>query len=317
MTICVIHTGGTIGCAATPTGFALCDGLVETALAELAQSGNVQPGYEMVLADPLIDSSQARVADWNWIAGEIASRHDSFDGFVVIHGTDSMAFSAAALAFALEGLEKPVVLTGSMVPLSVEVNDGRGNLVAAMAAAQSATPGVWLQFAGQLLPGTRVQKRHSTAWDAFGADRQDVAPRAAADRFQCHSYAAKRIAVMTMTPGFDPQLLVDLNADAVILRCLGTGNVPGDAEFVAALQGLKARNMPTLVISQCLEGGIVMGTYSAALPLVQADVIDGRDLTLEAGYAKLMMALSRFETDAVALRAYMTAALAGEISPLP
>lgn len=314
MKICVIHTGGTIGSAPTPTGFAPKEGLVEAALAGLVREGQVQAGYDMVLADPLIDSSQARVADWNWIAGAIASRHDIYDGFVVIHGTDSMAYCAAALAFALEGLEKPVVLTGSMVPLSVEENDGRDNLVAAMAAAQSAAPGVWLQFAGKLLPGTRVQKRHSTAWDAFVADRADVVARAAGDGFCCHSYQAKRIAVVTLTPGFEAGLIADLRADAVILRCFGSGNVPGDAAFVAVLQDFKARDVPVLAISQCAEGGVVMGTYSAGAPLAAADAMDGRDLTLEAGYAKLMLALSRFEGDTAALRRYMQAPIAGEIS---
>lgn len=314
MRLCVIHTGGTIGSVATPTGFAPKAGLVEDTLARLVAAGQVQGGYDMVVADPLIDSSQATVADWNWIAGEIAARHASHDGFVVIHGTDSLAYCGAALTLALEGLTKPVIVTGSMVPLSVPDNDGESNLIGAMAAACSAAAGVWVQFAGQLLPGTRVQKVHSVAHDAFGADRRNVEPRIAAEAFRHHPYAEKAIAVITLTPGIQAAMLGEMcnRADGVILRCFGSGNVPGDAAFRTFLRDLAARNVPVLAISQCAAGGMVMGTYSAGAALAEARAMDGKDLTLEAGYAKLMMGLSRFA--GADLRVFVETPICGEIT---
>ncbi|MBT8155633.1 asparaginase [Epibacterium ulvae] len=314
MRLCVIHTGGTIGSTMTPTGFAPKPGLVEETLTRLVEAGEVQVAYDMVLADPLIDSSQAQVADWNWIAGEIAARHDSHDGFVVIHGTDSMCYAAAALALALEGLAKPVVVTGSMVPLSVAGNDGARNLVEAMAAACSAAPGVWVQFAGQLLPGTRVQKVHSVARDAFDADRRDVVPAVVADVFRQQIFASQSIAVITLTPGIQAAMLRDMcaRADGVILRCFGSGNVPGDAAFRAFLQDLAARDLPVLAISQCAAGGMVMGTYSAGAALAEARAIDGKDMTLEAAYAKLMLGLTRYE--GAALRQYLETPQCGGIT---
>ncbi|MEP5212033.1 asparaginase domain-containing protein [Sulfitobacter pontiacus] len=313
MRLCVIHTGGTIGSVMTPTGFAPKPGLVEETLEQLATAGQVQVAYDMVLADPLIDSSQAQVADWNWIAGEIAARHDSHDGFVVIHGTDSLAYAAGALALALEGLAKPVVVTGSMVPLSVQGNDGARNLVEAMAAACSAAPGVWVQFAGQLLPGTRVQKLNSVAEEAFGADRRDLAPVVVAPAFRQQVFAPQSIAVITLTPGVDPVMLGDMcaRADGVILRCFGSGNVPGDTVFRSFLRGLASRDMPVLAISQCAAGGMMMGTYSAGAALADARAIDGKDMTLEVAYPKLMLGLSRFQGSD--LQRYLATAQCGEI----
>ena len=192
MRVCVIHTGGTIGSAPTPTGFAPKPGLVEDALKRLTDAGEVTVTYDLVLADPLIDSSQATVGDWNWIVDTIADRHDAYDGFVITHGTDSMAYVGAALALALDGLARPVVLTGSMVPLSVAGSDGVGNLVDAMAAVTTVEPGVWLQFAGQLLSGTRLQKVHSVAHAAFAAQGGGV-PCIKGGAFRRHVFAANRL----------------------------------------------------------------------------------------------------------------------------
>ncbi|MQQ10064.1 asparaginase [Epibacterium sp. SM1979] len=314
MRLCVIHTGGTIGSAMTPLGFAPKAGIVEETLAQLAESGAVTAAYDLVVADPLLDSSQATVADWNWIVAAIAARHDAYDGFVVTHGTDSMGYAAAAVTLALEGLAKPVILTGSMVPLRVAGSDGADNLVAAMAAAETAEPGVWLQFAGQLLPGSRIQKVHSVAHAAFASDGQAVTPRVVGADLRHHVFQRQSLAIVTLSPGLEPPMLTDQcrRADGVILRCFGSGNVPGTAEFRAFLDDLAGRAVPLVAISQCAAGGVVIGTYSASAVLAEVGAINGKDMTLEAAYAKLMLGLSRFAGDD--LRQYMETAQAGEIA---
>ncbi len=315
MRIRVIHTGGTIGMVQTAAGFAPKDGLLEDALHEMQAKGQLTVGFDLVVADPLIDSAEAQPADWNWIAGQVADHHGSYDGFVVTHGTDSLSFAAAALSLALEGLEAPVIVTGSMVPLSVAGNDGLRNLGDAMAAAQVAAPGVWVQFAGRLLPGARVQKVHSTAFDAFAA-LGDVTPsHVPGPALVQHSYGDHQVAIVTVAPGLNgAQLGAALaSADGVVLRCFGSGTVPDRLGFRAALMAAHDRGLPILAVSQCPQGGMVIGTYAAGALLVDVAAVDGRDLSAEAGYAKMMLALSRFD-DLEAQRAYLATPQCGEMT---
>jgi len=306
MRIRVIHTGGTIGMVQTEAGFAPKAGLLEGALDEMQAKGQLSVAYDLIAAEPLIDSAEAQPADWNWIAADIASHHADYDGFVVTHGTDSLSFTAAALALALGGLAKPVILTGSMVPLSVAGNDGLRNLGDAMAAVHTAGPGVWVQFAGHLLPGARVQKLHSTGFEAFAALGDFAPSHQGGDVVVRHPFADHEVAIVTVAPGLRGHLVGAAlsGADGVILRCFGSGTVPDREGFRAALMAATARDVPILAISQCPQGGMVIGTYAAGALLVDAKAIDGRDLTLEAAYAKMMMALSRFD-DIEARRIYL------------
>ena len=144
MKLLLIHTGGTIGMAQTKLGLAPMQGVLESALASIPTTAAIT----VLPLMPLIDSANATPSDWNRIAAAIASAHDTHDGFIVTHGTDTLAFTAAALCYALAGLKRPVILTGSMLPLTVANSDGPRNLTDAIAAAQSAPAGVWVQFAG-------------------------------------------------------------------------------------------------------------------------------------------------------------------------
>ena len=178
MRLLLIHTGGTIGMVQTDIGFAPAPGVIERALASIAGPGD--PQITLRALTPLIDSANATFADWNRIAQTIADAHDDVDGFVVTHGTDTMAFTGAALCFALKGLARPVILTGSMVPFGQPQSDALGNLTGAIAAAQTAPAGVWLQFAGKLLHGARLRKTDSHRADAFDASPSPAPPLRAA-----------------------------------------------------------------------------------------------------------------------------------------
>jgi L-asparaginase len=286
MKILMIHTGGTIGMAATPTGFAPAEGVIEAALNDLGATN-----VTLLPLRPLIDSAQATPKDWNRIATAIHEGRE-YDAFIVTHGTDTLAFTAAALCFALKGLTRPVILTGAMRPLTVENSDGLQNLTDAIAACKTAPPGVWVQFAGQLLHGARIRKAHSHAMAAFTASPNATAPRQSGDGLT--PYHPAEIAILTMAPGqsetFLTQALTTL--DAVVLRVFGAGTIPETPALRAGLIAAKSRNCPVIAISQSPEGGVALGTYAAGNLMLESGVIDGGDMTVESAYCKLAHVLS-------------------------
>ncbi|TNJ45919.1 asparaginase [Phaeobacter sp. B1627] len=295
MTICVIHTGGTIGMVSTDTGFAPKSGVVESELARLRQLGEISGDYRVIVADPLIDSANASPADWNWIITQIIEASEDCEGFVLTHGTDTLAFTAAALTFSLRGLQKPVLLTGAMRPLTENGSDGSRNLSDAFAAVRTAPPGVWVQFAGKRLHGARVRKSHSVAFDAFAASPSDVGPLRKAEHLSGQLYDENAcVLIATVAPGMKADLvsLAAERADGIVLRCYGSGTVPERPDLRAALKRARENEIPVLAVSQCAEGGISLGTYSAGALLAEFGVIDGQDMTVEAAYTKLLHTLT-------------------------
>jgi len=295
MAILLIHTGGTIGMVQTANGFAPKRGIVESHVAQLRNAGTVTCAVDMHLLEPLIDSANAAPSDWARVASVVAENHTHYDGFVVTHGTDTLAYTAAALCFALEGLAKPVIVTGSMLPLSVEGSDGGRNLRDSLIAAQTASSGVWVQFAGQLMHGARTRKSHSTELDAFRVNSGGTEPVQTGSRLINHDYGDSKVAVLAVAPG-QPDDLFQFAAetsDALLLRVYGSGTAPERPGLAKALQTAQSRGIPVLAVSQCPEGGMALGTYAAGAILRDNGVIDGRDMTVEAAYAKLHHALSQ------------------------
>ncbi len=294
MSLLLIHTGGTIGMTATADGFAPKAGVVETFVKELVGDGQVSTPVDIQLLDPLIDSAEAQPSDWTRVAETIVSMHSDYQGVVVTHGTDTLAYTAAALSFALEGLSIPVIVTGSMLPLTVPNNDGTQNLHDALNAAASAPAGVWVQFAGQLLHGARTRKSHSRDFDAFRADPWDTPPVQVSETLKAHAYRDHKIAVLALAPGIPFELFQTAAevCDGLVLRVYGSGTAPNSDTLAAALHTARSRGIPVLGVSQCPEGGMALGTYAAGSILINNGVIDGRDMTVEAAYAKMHHALS-------------------------
>lgn len=282
----------------TQMGYAPELGIVEDCLNELHSQGRIEGQYDLVVSDPLIDSANASPKDWNWITSQIEKNYDNYNAFMITHGTDTLSFTTSALSFALEGLGKPVVVTGSMLPLTVQHNDGLGNLTDAMNAALRAEAGVWVQFAGQLLHGTRVRKSHSTAFDAFHASPTNLPPKRDGDSFRVQQFGEYDIPVLAVAPGMSGSVAeyCAARANGIVLRCYGSGTLPEIPGLYTALELAAKREIPVVAVSQCSEGGISLGTYAAGAILKDAGVIDGRDATVEASYAKLMYALSKFST---------------------
>lgn len=313
MALLVIHTGGTIGMVQTDQGFAPSSGVLETAIEALQSAGDVTGQVEVRAFDPLIDSAQATPMDWAKIAGVIHESYEQFDGFVVTHGTDTLAYTAAALCLALRGLQKPVIVTGAMLPLTVEGTDGTRNLRDALRAATEAPAGVWVQFAGNLLHGGRVRKSHSHAFDAFEADSVPTPPAIPAEVFTLDQVGDHRVGMVSITPGTCAELIgyAAEVCDGIVLRCYGSGTAPDTPALRAALSQAQARSIPVVAVSQCAEGGIRLGTYAAGGILRETGVIDGRDMTPEMAYAKVQFALSLFD-NIDAQRDYLTTCQCGE-----
>lgn len=311
--ILVIHTGGTIGMVRGPDGFAPGAGVVEEEIARLLAGPHAGLSIELHRLDPLIDSANATPEDWNRIAAAIEAHHDRYDGVLITHGTDTLAFCAAALTFALEGLARPVVLTGAMLPLTEPGSDGPRNLSDALATAASAEAGVMVQFAGRLLHGARIRKTHSHFFDAFAAEPTDAPPLRSGDALLRHAYTCPEVTVLPVAPGGSGRVLQHAveTCDGLVLRCFGSGTVPNTAQIETALRTAEARGVPIVAVSQCPEGGMALGTYAAGAVLVRHGVVDGRDMTMEAAYAKLILALGR-GSDLTAMRAFLAAPLCGE-----
>lgn len=294
MTLLLIHTGGTIGMSQTAQGFAPKLGVVEDALNRIQNSGTFEPTVDLHILEPLIDSANAGPVDWSRISSVIAASHDAYDGFVVTHGTDTLAYTAAALCFALEGLAKPVIVTGSMLPLTIPGNDGERNLIDALRASTNAPTGVWVQFSGQRLHGARTRKSHSTDFDAFRSEPSQTPPVQSSQAFVNHVFKPAKVAILAMAPGLPTDMFqyAAEQCDGLVLRCYGSGTAPESAGLEKALKTAAARGIPVLAVSQCPEGGIAFGTYAAGSILRDNGVIDGRDMTVEAAYTKMLHALS-------------------------
>jgi L-asparaginase len=324
--IYVAYVGGTIGMQATDSGYAPVRGHLTAQVRDLPELSEVLTITEY---EPLLDSANARPSDWLRIARDIVERRHDYDGFVVLHGTDTMAYTASALAFLLRGLGKPVVITGSQIPLGVLRSDGRQNfLTAVLVAARDDVKEVCLVFGSKILRGARAVKARASGFEAFLSPNAPALGEAGVEIEIDESRLRRpefreidlpldldaRVGVLRLYPGMPAALLrAALTATkGLVLEAYGAGTIPdADPEFVAALA---ERDVVVTVVSQCVDGRVDLSAYKASAPLIEAGAIGGLDLTTEAAYTKLVVLLSEDRT-ADEVRALMTADLAGELTP--
>lgn len=292
MHLLVLQTGGTIAMVRGPDGLAPDAGIVQRELQRLAP-----PGADLFIraCDPLVDSAEIGPMHWNWLIGEIAAfvhatRGAPSGGVVVTHGTDTMAFTGAALAQALAGIAIPVILCGAMRPLNAE-GDARENLTLALEAVQGGANGIWLAFGGRLLAAAGLVKRRSDGEDAFGTVPQPPTGR----HYQPRRFDADlRIAILTLSPGLPAPAMAAMLAglDGAVLRVYGAGTVMSDPDLLAALSGAIERGCRIRAVSQCESGGLAPGTYAAGAALWRAGVENGGTETPEAALVRLWLELS-------------------------
>jgi L-asparaginase len=326
--IYVAYVGGTIGMQATDGGYAPVPGHLTAQVRDRPELRDI-PELTISEYEPLLDSANARPSDWLRIARDIAERRHHYDGFVVLHGTDTMAYTASALAFLLRGLAKPVIITGSQIPLGVLRSDGRQNfLTAVLVAARDDVREVCLVFGSKILRGARAVKARASGFEAFASPNLPPLGEAGVEieidesrlrRPQPGAIALPLrldapVALLRLYPGMPAALLRAAMAEptrGLVLEAYGAGTVPdADPEFVEALA---ERGVVVVVVSQCVDGRVDLGAYATSAPLVEAGAIGGLDMTTEAAYAKLVVLLSE-RRDPSEVRALMGTALAGELT---
>ena len=294
-----VHTGGTIVMQGRP-------GPLEPVLQDVMSY--VRGLEELVEVEGVslcnIDSTDMIPDHWESMASVVASRRDEFDGFVVLHGTDTMAYSASAVSYLLEGLDRPVVFTGSQRPIADLRTDARLNLVHASICATLDVPEVGIYFGDHLFRGNRTTKVSVQSYSAYaspslpalvemGVDVTWPTPcRRPSGPFRLRSGFARDVAVLTVFPGMSASTLrrvVDGGAQAVVLRAFGAGNLPLDGWPEAIAEA----GVPVVVSTQCLHGAVELGRYAGSKAAMDAGALSAGALTLEATLTKTMFLLAQ------------------------
>ncbi|WP_028114896.1 asparaginase [Ferrimonas kyonanensis] len=310
--IYIAYTGGTIGMQKTDQGYAPTAGfLTQRVKANPEFQRPEMPEFAITEYSDLMDSANMTPQDWQIIADDIRDHYDQFDGFVILHGTDTMAFTASALSFMLEGLTKPVVVTGSQIPFAELRSDGQHNLLNALYLAASHPVGeVCLFFNNKLFRGNRTTKVHADGFDAFDSPNlpplleagihikpsPGVQALAASGPLKVHPITPQPIGVVTLYPGIDSTVIGNIlkqPVKALILLSFGVGNAPQRPELLQLFREARDREVIVVNLTQCLQGKVNMAGYATGNALSRAGVISGFDMTTEAALAKLHFLLSQ------------------------
>ncbi|HRJ28199.1 MAG TPA: asparaginase [Cyclobacteriaceae bacterium] len=333
--VLIIYTGGTFGMTHDKSG-ALIPFDFSSIVEHLPTIKNLGLAFSVFTFETPIDSSNIRPEHWEVIGKIIFDNYSSHDGFVVLHGTDTMAYTASALSFMLQGLNKPVVLTGAQLPIIDPRSDARENLITALEIAaaklngQAIVPEVCIYFDYELLRGNRSKKVESMQFDAF--DSGNYPPLAKAGVKIDYNQAAIRkpdnkpvslltnfntnIAILKLFPGIrEPVVRAVLDTGglkAVILETYGSGNAPTSPWLIELLA--KAINSDIIIVnvSQCPGGMVVQGKYETSKELKRIGVLSGADMTTEAALTKLMVLLGQYSVEAC--REMIEQDIAGELT---
>lgn len=335
--VLLIYTGGTIGMVEDHVSESLHPFDFDHIKNELPELRKMQCKIEAIAFNNPIDSSDMNPGVWNYLGGLIEGNYDAFDGFVILHGTDTMAFTASALSFMLEGLNKPVILTGSQLPIGVLRTDGKENLITAIEIAmskdhmnRSMVPEVGLYFEHRLLRGNRSHKMSAERFNAFDSPNYPPLAEAGTElRFFRHlirkpdpydfRYTPLKdceIGVITLYPGISSHQIdryLQGPEKYYILQVFGSGNAPTTPSFTEAIARAVNRGKLVLSISQCEVGSSTPSKYTGAKELRKAGVVLGYDLTFEAAVTKLMY-LDSIDLSMDQIRMYLQRDIRGEMS---
>ena len=331
--VLIIYTGGTIGMKRTEGGYAPTKGYLAEAIKDIPDLHfPSMPKWELCEMDPLLDSSDMTVVEWNAIGRKIYENYHAYDGFVILHGTDTMAYTASALSFMLKGLSKPVILTGSQIPLSEIRSDGRDNLITSLLiAGEGIVREVALYFSGKLLRGNRATKMNADDLVAFSSP--NFPPLAEAGITIKYNYSVIKpaessaisfiplseipIGVIKVFPGIQFSLFESIMTDklsGIVLETFGAGNIPGGGgKLIPIIKKAFSSGSVVVVCSQCPGGTVTLGAYKTSSSLKEAGAVSGKDMTTEAAVAKLYYLFSLgISTDEIKLK--MEEDLRGELT---
>ncbi len=337
--VLLIYTGGTIGMIENPETGALENFNFDQLLRHVPELKRFNYRISSYQFDPPIDSSDMQPQFWAKLVKIINYNYDYFDGFVILHGTDTMAYTASALSFMLEDLSKPVILTGSQLPIGTLRTDGKENLITSIeiAAAKNEdgnamVPEVCIFFENHLMRGNRTTKINAENFNAFRSyNYPSLAKVGIHIKYEPHLIRKvdfkkplkphylfdTNVVILTLFPGIQERIVDSLlhvkGLKAVILKTFGSGNAPQKPWFLKLLKDATDRGIIIINITQCSSGAVVMERYETGIHLLEAGVISGYDSTLECALAKLMFLLGHGLSNRE-IRYKMNTCLIGEIT---
>ncbi len=334
--ILIIYTGGTIGMvtdAKTNTLIPFDFHQIKENVPELARLN-----YELVVHsfEPILDSSNMNPEIWAQLALLIKAHYDKVDGFVILHGSDTMAYTASALSFMLQNLAKPVVLTGSQLPIGEIRTDAKENLITALEIAatqkegKAMVPEVCIYFDYQLFRGNRAVKYSAEKFEAFSSPNYPVLAEAGVHLtffpnyiwphskapFQIQTRFNPHIGVLKLYPGITAaavRAITSAPVDAIILETFGSGNTTTADWFIECIREATASGKLLIDITQCLGGSVVLGLYETSRKLLELGVLSGYDMTFEATVTKLMYLMGQNLSNEEVKKALATS-MAGELT---
>lgn len=336
--ILLIYTGGTIGMIRHSQTGALEAFNFQHLRQHVPELEDLGCQVSTVQFDPPMDSSEMGPESWEKIVRIIADNYHTYDGFVVLHGTDTMAYTASALSFMLENLNKPVILTGSQLPIGMFRTDGKENLITAIEIAaakendQPVVPEVCIFFENNLFRGNRTCKTSADHFNAFRSYNYPILAHAGIsikyDTAQIYRPVSRRplkphylldrhVAILKLFPGISPEVVESIlhipGLKGVVMETFGSGNAPGDAWFLEMLKEAVSRGIVIVNVTQCRGGSVEMHRYETGHRLLEAGVVSGYDSTTECAVAKLMF-LFGHGLSPEEVKEHMNCSLIGEVT---